>query len=267
MRVRPTGECGAVGAEAVAVAGGRAQSAYVGLDGVVGRGGGAGDVPERDDLTKRGVLGDLPARRDGRALPGTGHGVGGGGDAGPQQDAVGQRVAGGDAVQEGGAGRRRGPGAAAGGGGEWRRGRSGRDGGAAAAAAFTTVRRGLVSLRDSVTGESHSGVEREKVRANSSKFARLQFARRSRPLLLPGQRLLQRGLVLRGVPSARSGRPSSVSFLPLSLMRRGAGESVLDLREGGRTSRSPTCRTYRPRRPCRTSALPFSSVDLFPERF
>ena len=88
-------------AEAEPVRRGRAQSAYVSLDRVVGGRRGLG-LALRDDLVEGLVLGDLPSHRDGASLAGTGHGVRGGCDARPQQNAVGQRVTRRDAVQEGG---------------------------------------------------------------------------------------------------------------------------------------------------------------------
>ncbi|GDY52850.1 hypothetical protein SVIO_034730 [Streptomyces violaceusniger] len=92
-----------------------------GLDGAVG-----------DDRAEVTVLGDLPGHLDGGAEPRAGHGVGGGRDTGPQQDPVGQRVARGDAVQEGG------PGGGCGGGARDEGSRA-----AAAAAAVTALRRDM----------------------------------------------------------------------------------------------------------------------------
>ena len=101
VRVRPTGESVPPAREAEPVVGRRAQAPDVGLDGVVG-GGGRGGGALGDDGRERLVLGDLPAHLGVRAEPGAGYGLGVGRHPGPQQDAVGQRVAGGDAVQEGG---------------------------------------------------------------------------------------------------------------------------------------------------------------------
>jgi hypothetical protein len=57
-------------------------------------------APLGDDRRERGVGRDLPADGDVGAAARSGHGVGRRGDAGPQQDAVGQRVARRDAVAE-----------------------------------------------------------------------------------------------------------------------------------------------------------------------
>lgn len=123
---------GGAGGEPVPVRRLRLEPAHVHLDRVVG-GGARGDGTGGDHVGEVLVGGHLPAHLGGRAETGTGHCLGGRGDAGPQQDPVGQRVARGDAVQEGGRGARgmggrgaqRGEGASA----------------AVAAAARTTVRR------------------------------------------------------------------------------------------------------------------------------
>ncbi len=124
------------GGEAVVVGGGRCQAAYVGLDGVVGRGGGGRGSP-RDHRPEVLVGRHFPVHRGVRAAAGAGHRAGLGRDPGPQQDAVRERVAGGHAVLED-LGVRTGPGvrtglSGAGGGGEGQQGGGGgrcRDGGA-----------------------------------------------------------------------------------------------------------------------------------------
>lgn len=98
---------GATGGEAVPVEGVRGQAADVGLDGVVG-GGGGGHRAARRDPGEALVGGELPADLGVGAGGGAGDGVGGRGDPGPEQDAVGERVAGGDPVEELGGGRGRG---------------------------------------------------------------------------------------------------------------------------------------------------------------
>ena len=95
------GRVGAAGREAEPVVRGGREAAYVRLDGVVG-GGGRGRRALGDDGRERLVQGDGPADLDVRAESGAGYRGGGGRHPGPQQDPVGQRVTGGDAVQEGG---------------------------------------------------------------------------------------------------------------------------------------------------------------------
>src|SRR5690606_4866194 len=91
----------AAGREADPVVGGRLQAADVGLHGVVGGGGGEGG-PLRDDVGERLVPGDGPAHLGVRADPRARRRLGHRRHPRPQQDAVRQRVAGGDPVQEGG---------------------------------------------------------------------------------------------------------------------------------------------------------------------